>query len=109
MQEVTPQHVALGVVHENVTAELMLADTSCCEAVLSVARIHPGTVDIDLGLLGRVDRRHDYVGRESLAGIERGLLRDNKRAEFVDADVFHVDIRHQRVKHFTLGIAHIVL
>ena len=87
----------------------MLAYPTGSETVLAVAGVDACTIDVDLRLLRGIDGRHDDVGHEALAGVERRLLGYDEGLELVDADILHIDIRHQRVEHLALGVAHVVL
>ena len=109
LYEVALQHVALGIVHQNVAGELVLSHSTCRKTILSTGAVHSHAVHIDFRLLGGIHCSHHYVGIESFARIKRCLLWNHEGIEFVHTDILHVDIRNQVVQHFSLGIAHIAL
>ena len=86
----------------------MLAHASGGERILS-SGVDAHAVHIDFGCLRSVHGSHHDVGRELFAGVERCLLGNHKGIELVHTDILQVDVRHQRVKHLALGIAHVAL
>ena len=94
--------------HEDVAREGVLAGLSHGEGILSVGADAP-SVHVDFGALGGVDRSHEYLGAEGLAGIERGGLGRDVGVQLVHADVLEVDVGRQGVDDLVLGLAHVAL
>ena len=109
LQEVSTHHIASGILHQDIATKLVLANSTCCERILTMSSVHSHSIDIDLRLLSCIDCCHHDVGIETLARIKSCLLGNNKGVKLVDSYIFHVDIGNQGMQHFTLGITNIAL
>ena len=67
------------------------------------------TIDVDFGALSGIDSGHEDVAAKLVAGEERRRFGKDVGAQFVDADVFHVNVGGQRVNDLVFGFAHIAL
>ena len=108
LREVAAHRFACGVARHQITTERMFADASCGERIFSFG-IDFRAVHVDFGLHRRIDGCHHDVGIEDFARVERRFFGNDKGIEFVHTNVFYVDVRHERMQHFTLGIAHVAL
>ena len=101
--EIAPHSFAVGAGHLQITRA---AAHSFKEAIVG---LYPLTTHIDGGTAGGVHSGHDNLCTET-SSLHHGLrTRYHIGLQLVYANVLHVHIAHQIVKHFTLGITYVAL
>ena len=107
--KVTFQYLAIAVLHLDEAAQREVARTARHRLIESARQVHLLATDEYLGLLGGIDGSHHDACREFVATHDGLRVGNDEGVERIHTDVLHVDVRHQRVEHLTLGIAHVAL
>ena len=109
LREVSPDDVAVTIDGLQIPGKGEITRGITDTLINIIAKRHFLVADVDIRHLGSIDGSHDDVGRELVTTDDGLRVGDDEGLEGVYTDILHVDILHQRMEHFSLGIAHIAL